>query len=50
MKKIIIYTTNDEVVSLHLVNKIVTNEKFKDYEFHILLSNPTVLRKIKFLS
>ena len=27
MKKIIIYTTNDEVVSLHLVNKIVTNEK-----------------------
>ena len=47
MKKIIIYTTNDEVVSLHLVNKIVTNEKFKDYEFHILLSNPTILRKIK---
>ncbi len=47
MKKIIIYTTNDEIVSLHLVNTIVSNEKFKDFEFHILLSNPGIIRKIK---
>ena len=47
MKKIIIYTTNDEIVSLHLVNTIVSNEKLKDFEFHILLSNPGIIRKIK---
>ena len=47
MKKIIIYTTNDDIVSLHLVNKIVSDKSFKEFEFHILLSNPGLLRKIK---
>ena len=49
MKKIIIYTTNDDIVSLHLVNKIVSDKSFKEFEFHILLSNPGLLRKIKIL-
>ena len=30
MKKIIIYTTNDDIVSLHLVNKIVSDKSFKE--------------------
>ena len=35
MKNIIIYTTNDEVVSLHLVNKIVSLDRYKDYNIDI---------------
>ena len=49
MKKILIYTTNDKVISLHLVSKIVSNEIFKNHEFHILLSKPGLLRKLKIL-
>ena len=47
MKKIIIYTTNDEIISLHLVKQIITNRKFKDYHIDILLTKPSFLRKIK---
>ena len=47
MKKIIIYTTKDEVISLHLVKKIVTNEFFNNYQIDIILSRPSFLRKIK---
>tara|TARA_X000001036_G_C20565804_1_gene760508 strand:- start:45 stop:725 length:681 start_codon:yes stop_codon:yes gene_type:complete len=47
MKKIIIYTTNDKIISLHLVKQIVTNKKFKDYHIDILLTKPKFLRKIK---
>ena len=46
-KKIIIYTTKDEDISLHLVKKIVTNEFFKNYQIDIILSRPSFLRKIK---
>ncbi len=47
MKKIIIYTTKDEVISLHLVKKIVANEFFNNYQIDIILSRPSFLRKIK---
>ncbi len=47
MKKIIIYTTKDEVISLHLVKKIITNDFFSNYEIDIILSRPSILRKIK---
>jgi hypothetical protein len=47
MKKIIIYTTNDEIISLHLVKQIITNDKFKDYHIDILLTKSNFLRKIK---
>ena len=47
MKKIIIYTTKDEVISLHLVKKIVTDEFFNNYQIDIILSRPSFLRKIK---
>ncbi|OUW69314.1 MAG: hypothetical protein CBD62_00320 [Candidatus Pelagibacter sp. TMED202] len=49
MKKILIYTTNDKVISLQLVNKIVSDNKFKNYEFDIHLSKADFLRKIKIL-
>ena len=32
MKKIIIYTTNDKIISLKLVNEIVMNPKYKEYD------------------
>lgn len=47
MKKIIIYTTKDEIISLHLVKQIITSSKFKDYYIDILLTKPSFLRKIK---
>ena len=49
MKNIIIYTTDDKVISLHLVNKIITNKKFRNYKIDILLSKANFLRKIKIL-
>ena len=49
MKKIIIYTTNDKIISLKLVNEIVTNSKYRDYEIDILLTKAKLLRKIKIL-
>jgi hypothetical protein len=49
MKNIIIYTTNDEVVSLHLVNKIVSLDRYKDYNIDIFLSKPNFIRKLKVL-
>ena len=49
MKNIIIYTTNDEIVSLHLVNKIVSLERYKDCNIDIFLSKPNFIRKLKVL-
>ena len=49
MKRVIIYTTDDKVVSLHLVNKIVSDKFFKDYKFDIILSKPGLIRKLKIL-
>ena len=49
MKNIIIHTTNDEVVSLKLVNKILSDKEFEDYNFDILIDNSSFLRKLKIL-
>ena len=49
MKNIIIYTTNDEVVSLKLVDKLLSEEDFKSYNFDIIVNNSSLLRKIKVL-
>jgi len=49
MKKIIIYTTNDKIISLKLVDKIVTDERYKDYNIDIFLTKASLLRKIKIL-
>ncbi len=49
MKKIIIYTTEDKIISLHLVKQIVSNSFFKNYKIDIVLSKPNLLRKIKIL-
>ena len=49
MKNIIIHTTNDEVVSLKLVNEIVSDKEFRNYNFDIIVSNSNFLRKIKVL-
>ena len=49
MKKVVLYTTDDKVISLHLVNKIVSHKKFKNYKFDIILVKAGFLRKIKIL-
>ena len=48
MKKIVIYTTNDKVISLKLVDEIVSSNYFNDYQIDILLTKPSFLRKLKF--
>ena len=47
MKKVVIYTTEDKVISLQLVYKIISNPKYKDFKFDIYLTKPKMLRKIK---
>lgn len=49
MRRIIIYTTKDEIVSLHLVNFIIKNPKFENCKIDIKLSYPSFFRKIKIL-
>ena len=47
MKKVVIYTTEDKILSLQLVYKITSNPKYKDFKFDIYLTKPKMLRKIK---
>lgn len=49
MKKIIIYSTNDEIISLRLVDYILSNFDKNKYQFDIILSKPNFIRKIKIL-
>ena len=49
MKKIVIYTTNDKVISLKLVDEIISSNYFDDYQIDILLTKASFLRKIKIL-
>ena len=47
MKKIIIYSTNDGIISLRLVDYIISNFDKNKYQFDIILSKPNFIRKIK---
>ena len=49
MKNIIIYTTNDKIVSLKLVDKILSEKEFKNFKFDIIVNNSSFFRKIKVL-
>jgi len=49
MKNIIIYTTNDEIVSLKLVDKILSEIEFKKFKFDIIVTNSSFFRKLKVL-
>ena len=49
MKKIIIYTTNDKILSLKLVENVVLSEKLKKYKIDIFLAKPSFIRKLKIL-
>ena len=47
MKNIIIYTTNDKIISLNLVNHIISSHNFKSYKVDIMLNEPSLVRKLK---
>ena len=47
MKNIIIYTTNDKIISLNLVNHIISSHNFKSYKVDIMLNEPSLIRKLK---
>ncbi len=49
MKKIIIYTTNDEFLSLKLVDKIISNDIYKNFKIDIFITKANFIRKIKIL-
>jgi len=49
MKNIIIHTTNDEVVSLRLVDKIISDTDFQNCNFDIFVNNSNFIRKLKVL-
>ena len=49
MKNIIIYTTNDEIVSLKLLDKILSEIEFKKFKFDIIVTNSSFFRKLKVL-
>ena len=49
MKKIIIYTTNDEFLSLKLVDKIISNEICKNFKIDIFITKANFIRKIKII-
>ena len=43
MKNVIIHTTNDEIVSLKLVDKILSDKEFKNYNFDIFVGESNFL-------
>ena len=49
MKNIIIHTTNDEVVSLKLVDKILSDKEFRNCNFDIIINDSNFIRKLKVL-
>jgi hypothetical protein len=49
MKKIIIYTSDDEIISFRIVKTIIENPKFKNFKFDIILTKPSFIRKLKVL-
>ena len=48
-KKIIIFTTNDSIISIPLVYHIVSQKKYSKYQFDIFFVNSKFLRKLKVL-
>ncbi len=49
MKNVVIYTTNDGIASLKLVDSILSDRKFKSCQFDIILNNISFFKKIKML-
>lgn len=47
MKRIIIYSTNDEIISLRLVSKIISHDYLKNFNIDIILVKPSFIRKLK---
>ena len=49
MRKIIIYTTNDEYLSLKFVDKIISNDIYENFKIDILITKANFIRKIKIM-
>ena len=49
MRRIIIYTTNDEYLSLKLVDKIISNDIYENFKIDILITKANFIRKIKIM-
>ena len=48
-KKVIIFSTNDKIISIPLVYHIVSQKKFENIKFDIYFINSKIIRKIKVL-
>jgi len=49
-KKIIIFSTNDSIISIPLVHHIVSQKKYKKFKFDIFFMKSNFIRKIKVLA
>ena len=49
MKNIIIYTSEDELISFPIVKKIIKKKKFKNFRFDLIMTKPSFIRKLKVL-
>ena len=47
MKKIIIYSSFDELISFHILKKIIHMKLLKKYKIDIVLTKPKFIRKLK---
>ena len=48
-KKIIIFSTNDNIISIPLVHHIVSQKKYRKFKFDIFFVESKLIRKIKVL-
>ena len=48
-KKIIIFSTEDNIVSIPLVYHVVSQKKYEKFKFEIFFMKPNLFRKLKVL-
>ena len=48
-KKIIIFSTAENLISIPLVHHVISHKKYKDYKFDIFLTKRNFIRSIKVL-
>ena len=48
-KKIIIFSTAESLISIPLVHHVISQKKYRDYQFDIILTKMSIIRSIKVL-
>ena len=48
-KNIVIFSTEESLISIPLVHHVISHKKYRDYEFDIFLTKKNLIRSIKVL-